>query len=232
MDGYDRYAVYVAPDADSPLGRFGNAWLGFEPRSGVDLPRPALVGLTESDIRRATVAPARYGFHATLKPPFALAEGADVAALDRAVAGLAAALAPVDIPALRLARIDRFLALVPARPVAALDALAAECVAALDRFRAPEGPDRVRRRRAGLTDRQAALLAEWGYPYVLDEFRFHLTLSGPSAAAERASVAAALDKVLGDILAAPLPVRDLALFGDPGGGKRFRLVKRYPLTAG
>lgn len=231
MDGYDRYAVYVAPDADSPLGRFGNAWLGFEPRSGADLPRPALTGLTESDIRRATAAPARYGFHATLKPPFALAEGTDVAALDAAVAALAAGLAAVDIPALRLAHIGRFLALVPDRPVAALDALAAECVTVLDRFRAPESPDRVRQRRDGLTDRQAALLAQWGYPYVLDEFRFHLTLSGPLAADGRASVAAALDKALGDILAAPLPVRDLALFGDPGGGP-FRLVKRYPLTAG
>ena len=32
--------------------------------------------------------------------------------------------------------------------------------------------------KSGLTDRQEALLTQWGYPYVMEEFRFHITLTG------------------------------------------------------
>jgi hypothetical protein len=87
--------------------------------------------------------------------------------------------APVTIPSLEVRRLGGFIAVVPTEPSAALADLAAATVAALDPFRAPPSEaELARRRKARLSDRQEALLMKWGYPYVMEEFRFHLTLTG------------------------------------------------------
>ena len=65
---YVRFAFYFAPEADSALGRFGNAWLGFDPSTGEDLPRPEVNGMGSDEIARITESPSRYGFHGTLIP--------------------------------------------------------------------------------------------------------------------------------------------------------------------
>ena len=44
--------------------------------------------------------------------------------------------------------------------------------------RPPGAAELERRRKAGLSAAQEKMLLRWGYPYVLDEFRFHLTLTG------------------------------------------------------
>ncbi len=236
MRGYVRYAVYFAPDADGPLGRFGNAWLGFEPGTGDDLPRPGIKGMEADDIARITAAPSRYGFHGTLMPPFALAGDRDIGGLAGAIEKLAARLKAFEVPAIEVRRIGNFVALAPGEPNALLDELAAACVRGLDDFRAPLGEASIRRhRQAGLTGRQEALLERWGYPYVMEEFRFHLTLSGPFDPGDdgrrerlRKTLQEAVQVFAGGPLG-PIAVRDIALFGDPGQGRRFRLLKRYPL---
>ncbi|HET6522220.1 MAG TPA: DUF1045 domain-containing protein, partial [Geminicoccaceae bacterium] len=172
-----RYAIYFAPAPDDPLGAFGNRWLGRDPWTGECLPQPRIPGLAPERLHAITASPRRYGFHGTLKPPFALAPGATPADLDMAARTFAAARRPVEVP-LALRSLSGFLALVPAEPVPALDALAADCVRAFDSFRAPsDAAELSRRRAAGLTARQDALLLAWGYPYVFEEFRFHLTLT-------------------------------------------------------
>jgi hypothetical protein len=126
-----------------------------------------------------TETPRRYGFHATIKPPFALADGTGADALADTLADLAHSLPPARADGLRLSRIGRFLALTPEGDSAKIDALAAAFVRDLDRFRAPAtDADLARRRAAGLTPAQESHLLRWGYPYVMDEFRFHMTLSG------------------------------------------------------
>ncbi|MEM9360703.1 MAG: DUF1045 domain-containing protein, partial [Pseudomonadota bacterium] len=57
--------------------------------------------------------------------------------------------------------------------------LAAACVQKFEPFRALLSPaDRDRRLKSPLTDKQIENLDAWGYPYVFDEFRFHMTLTG------------------------------------------------------
>ncbi len=227
MQGYARYAIFYAPEADGALGRFGNAWLGFDPASGDTLPRPKLKSMGIDEISRLTKSPSRYGFHATLKPPFVLTDDYRIEHLDVAVEELAINLETFAVPAFRVDVIDQFVALVPGEPNFLLDKLAATCVRELDNFRAPQDESSLRlRRQAGLTDRQEELLKRWGYPYVLDDFRFHLSLSG-SLDNDRC---ARLRKILQNAVPVDvLPVGNIALFGDPGDGRRFRLLKRYPL---
>lgn len=225
-----RYAIYFAPPAGGDLARFGDGWLGRDATTGGPVLQPALDGLDADRQRALTEAPRHYGFHGTLKPPFQLAEGCGVEDLSRAVTGFAAQQASFEIAALRMQEIGDFLALVPAGPAPALSRLADACVMEFDAYRAPaDAAELARRHAAGLTPRQAALLARWGYPYVLDEFRFHLTLTGPVAdPAERALVARLLQPLVAPLIDRPIPVRELCLFHQPDRAAPFRLIQRVP----
>jgi putative phosphonate metabolism protein len=223
-----RYAIYFAPVAGSDLARFGGRWLGRDIETGKAVPQPVLDGLDADRLRTLTEAPRHYGFHGTLKPPFQLAQGCDVDDLRRAMAGFATRQATFEIAALRLREIGDFLALVPADPVPPLSSLADACVTEFDAYRAPtDAAEVAKRHAAGLTPRQAELLARWGYPYVLDEFRFHLTLTGSIAdPEERAGVAGLLQPLVAPLAGQPIPVRELCLFHQPDRAMPFRLIQR------
>lgn len=230
IEGFARYAVFWAPPAESALARFGAAWFGWDAETGLDVRRPAVT--LPRPLPEMTRAPWRYGLHGTLKPPFRLAPGTTVAELDSALARLAAGTAPLAAPDLVASTDMGFLALVPAGPTPALDALAAGCVQGLDRFRAPAGAAELARRRApGLSPEQEANLLRWGYPYVMGAFRFHLTLSGRLRPGEPEAVLAAVTPLVAPVLGPGPEIADIALFGDPGANAGFRVLRRYSLTA-
>ncbi len=219
-----RFAVYFAPEDDTVLARIGWNWLGRRPGATDYLPLPP--------DRAELVADARhYGFHATLKAPFRLAGQADESALRAAMAVFAAHRPPFDL-SLTLQDLHGFLALRPAAPSAALDRLAADCVRGFDRFRAPLNDDERRKRLSvRLTERQQAQVDGWGYPYVFDDFRFHMTLTRRLAETERAAIAAELEPLFARALAEPVAVRSLCLFRQEGARAPFVLAARYPFAA-
>lgn len=226
FEGFRRYAVYVAPTG--ALGAFGTAWLGWDAAAGQSVAPPALPPLPRPWAEIVAV-PRKYGFHGTLKPPFRLAEGMGAHELHWAVQALALRLAPAEAAGLRLARLGGFVALVPEGDAGPVSALAARVVEALDAFRAPpDAAEIARRRPERLSPRQRALLDRWGYPYVMEEFRFHLTLSGDLPEAEAEALRAALAPQVAPLLTRPFVLDHLALFGEAPDG-RFRLIHRYPL---
>ncbi|WP_264211250.1 DUF1045 domain-containing protein [Leisingera thetidis] len=225
---FTRYAIYFVPPADAQWSRYAASWLGWDMEAGCGLTHPAETGL---DIAAITSVPRKYGLHATLKPPMRLAGGQSQATLEDACAALAAAQQPVALEGLHLARLGRFLALCPSGGVTGLNALAAACVTDLDRFRAPQTEAELERRRAaGLSPEQEKNLSRWGYPYVLEQFRFHITLTGKLPKSQLPAVENALDAHLIPLLPAPFEIRDLALAGEAPDG-RFHLIQRYPLSA-
>ena len=178
MAEWRRHAIYFAPPARQSARRLRRrlARLGSpppaSPATGLDLP-----GLPRP--RAELVAgPDRYGFHATLKPPFRLADGPRPGGARRRDRRARRPHAPFALePRPRRPRSASSRCARP-RPSPALAALAGACVTALDRFRAPPTPEEIARRRAtGLDPVDAANLARWGYPWVLDRFRFHMTLT-------------------------------------------------------
>jgi len=224
---FTRYAIYFAPPQGAEWSRFGASWLGWDMETGEALPHPEVNGL---DVAAITATPRKYGLHATMKPPMRLAKGCSLADLEAACATLAATQAPVTLDGLQLARLGRFLALRPLGDESALNALAAACVRDLDAFRAPAPEAELARRRAnGLSPEQDQNLVTWGYPYVLDQFRFHITLSGKLPKPELPSVEAALQAHLIPLLPTPFVIKDLALMGEDTEG-RFHLIHRYALT--
>lgn len=174
-----RYAVYFAPDRHSPWRTFGAHWLGRDEYDNSALPHPELAEMSPGELAVITQEPRRYGFHATLKAPFHLTPGVDEAALVKRLATLALSLKPLALGPMRPAFLGHFMALVPAAPPATLFALAAACTEKLDDLRAPlQAAELVRRHTAPLDAREAELLARYGYPYVLDRFKLHMTLTG------------------------------------------------------
>ncbi len=229
---FERYAIYFAPPPDHPLAEFGKTWLGWDPVQGRARETAPVGDFTEEQWRRFTASPRRYGFHGTLKPPMRLVEGESRETLTTAIASLAGRIAPFSLGALMLARLGRFLALIPAQPPQELPHLARECVTALDRFRAPAPEaELARRRKAGLSARQEDYLLRWGYPYVMEEFRFHLTVSSGLESADIELLQPVLERLAAPAIAEPVDVRDICLFGDPGGKANFELLERFPLSA-
>jgi len=226
-----RYAIYFAPCRSHPLWNAGCRLLGRDPETGEDLPQPVLAGLAPERLSAITAEPRRYGWHATLKPPFALAPGTDRPALEKALDAFAASRQAFAMPPLMVASLSGFLALLPACPSPALDALAADCVRRFDRFRSPPAPEELARRRSRPLDPvEERNLALWGYPYVMDRFRFHMTLTARLEADERHTVGALLARHLADALAVPLVADAIALFGEPAPGAPFALLRRFPLA--
>ena len=109
--------------------------------------------------------------------------------------------------------------------------LAARVVQGLEAFRAPLTPEDIARRRPEtLTPRQRELLTAYGYPYVMEEFQFHLTLSDRLIGPQVPAFEAAAQIHFAGLLPQPFEFEDLCLFGeDPSG--QFHLLHRYPLSA-
>ena len=223
LDNFQRFAVYYAPASDSEFWQAGAAWLGWNPETGESVAHPDL-GL---DLARLTQTPRKYGLHGTLTPPMRLScepatfvDGLDV---------LAQSLVPVDLGDLQLTAIDGFLAVTPEFQPQTLTDTAAHIIRALAPFRAPLSEhDLARRRASGLTARQDALLQLWGYPYVMEEFRFHITLTGRIDATElqqtRHAALAWFDRALEE----RHRLDSLCLFGEAEDG-RFHLLRRFAL---
>ncbi len=220
---YSRYSIFYVPP-EGALADFGASWLGWDIMSGREVLQPDL-----ADLRDTTMTPRKYGFHGTLKPPFRLRQNRTVAELEQATSKLAASLAPAICDSLELMTLGRFLALTPLGGRASVQRVAQACVRELDAFRIPaDAPELARRRKAGLTARQEALLVQWGYPYVMEEFRFHLTLSGGLSPDQIPHWIENAQRCLPD-LPAPFVLEQIALCGERDDG-RFEMLHRYTLA--
>ena len=227
-----RFAVYYAPQENSPLHDFARSWLGRDAQTGREIPLNDGAYLPASVLREVTASPRHYGFHATLKPPFVLAPGRTVPELVREAASFAKETVPLDLPSLVLKWIGGFLAIVPGEEPQGLQELAAQCVRRFDGFRAPPGPEETKKRlAAGLSQRQQELLAQWGYPYVMEEYRLHLTLSNRLRDEElKDKLWREADLRLGNILDNGLALDSICLFRQPDLDRPFSLAERFALT--
>jgi len=231
MTGFPRYAIYYADSADSALSRFGAEMLGYDAHSARELPFPEQALVTAPDWRDVSADPGKYGFHGTLKAPMALAAGRTEADLAAVCAGFAAKARPIPVIRPTVDAISGFIAVVPAAPVSELQQLAADCVRDFDDFRAPlTAEDRARRKPEKLTERQRNYLDRWGYPYVMEEFRFHMTLTGRLDAERREPILAMLRRRFAALGLTTLAIDRIALFRQDDATARFRVIGEWALT--
>jgi putative phosphonate metabolism protein len=232
MSAAPRYAIYYAPEFGSALDRFGAHLLGYDAHRGEELPFPDGITSAVPDWRELTQDPRKYGFHGTLKAPMLLAAGKTEAELAAACASFAETNRPIPMIAPVVNAIGDFIAIVPSQRSAELEALAADCVREFDSFRAPlTAEDRARRNPSKLTQRQCDYLDRWGYPYVMEEFRFHMTLTGRVPSERRAGLVAMLRERFATLEMAALAIDGIALFRQGGAAARFEIIGRWPLRA-
>ena len=231
MTGFPRYAIYFAADADSALSRFGAELLGYDAHTGNEMPFPEEPLRTAPDWRDITADPRKYGFHATLKAPMALPPGKTEAELVAACATFAGRARTIPLIRPVVDSISGFIAVIPAEPVGDLQQLAADCVRNFDSFRAPlSAEDRTRRKPEKLSERQRDYLDRWGYPYVMEEFRFHMSLTGRLDAERRGAILEMLRARFAGLKLDALAIDRIALFRQDDAKARFCIIGEWTLA--
>lgn len=212
-----RYAIYFAPPESDPLNRAATAWLGRCAFTGLVGVQPSTAQIAVGELAQKTSSARRYGFHATIVAPFTLADNETEESLVAALDAYAATAEPVIIPRLVLKSMEGgFFALMPQVQRDDLSAFASDAVRHFDRFRAPLSESEMARRRGDhLSASQRSNLVRWGYPYVFDDFRFHMTLTDRLDEADATRFQAAIKAHFDDALGVPLTVGSLALFVQP-----------------
>jgi 2'-5' RNA ligase len=226
-----RTAIYFAPDATSQLWLKAAQWLGRDALTGARF-SDDVGGISRAEIDEKAASARRYAFHATIKSPMQLAPGRSEAELASALAAFAARTAPVAIGRLKLARLDGFLALIPAAQPPALTDFAASVVESFEPFRAEVSPEDKARRNTGgrLTERQLELLDRYGYPYVMEQFQFHMTLTDRLTDADGDRFEAALRQHFGTLAEADAVLDRLSLYHEPTPGAPFTRGADFILT--
>jgi putative phosphonate metabolism protein len=230
MAPFPRYAIYHAAARGGALDRFGAHLLGYDAWSGEDLAFPDSISQAVPDWRDLTHDPRKYGFHATLKPPMALADRKTEAEVLAACKSFAETPRPIPVIIPVVDSISGFIAVVPSKPSAELEQFAADCISAFEPFRAPlTAEERARRHPSKLTSRQREYLDRFGYPYVMEEFRFHMTLTGRLGSERGASVLTVLRQCFAAIKLERLAVDGIALFRQNDAASRFKIIGHWPL---
>lgn len=220
-----RYALYFAPP--QPWRAAGDAWLGRSPETGA-----AIAPAAGADPRQLdwTSDPRHYGLHATLKPPFRLKAGTCAHDLDAAVRALAARSQAFDAP-MQCRELRGFLAWCLAddtQTLARMQALAADAVRSLDGWReSPSEAELERRRKTPLDPEHEAMLRRWGYPYVFDQFVFHITLSNKLQGRDLEDAERQVAAMSAPLLREPMPVKSVSLYVQPEAQAPFLVARHY-----
>ena len=225
-----RYGIYFSPREGSRLHELGNRWLGRDAATGEPLDPGLPDAMPRDEWLRATQSPRRYGFHATLKPPFRLAEGAKYEYLQAALRDFAASHEQFDAPPLAVGTLGHFLALTLSKPSERFSHLADDAVRDFERFRAPaSGSELAQRLRDSLSAREREHVMQWGYPYVFDTWKFHMSLTGSLPQHTLPPLADYLCGRFAPVCGEPLLVDSVCIFLEPSPGAPFRLLERAQL---
>ena len=231
--GPERYAVYYVPPKDSALAEFGRTWLGIDIETGERVKHAKFKGITAKRLESLTASPRYYGFHGTLKAPFHLASHATLDGMLNAARLTAQRIKAVTIPPLEIAIIGKFLALTPKKSSPALEVMASGFVRSLDAYRQRKtAKELAQYRQSKLTVHQEQMLEHWGYPYVLEEFRFHLTVTDRiDDQAEREETRDKLEEVCADFLGKRTTIASVAICTQPAIDTYMRVVEHIPLRS-
>jgi len=235
-DEFAKYAVYWVPKSPDALAQFGVAWTGWCAERGEHRARGEFFDIAV-DIPAITRQVWRHGSHAVVKAPFRLRAGRSRFSVEHALERVIDRTVAFRLPHLRLAVIGGSVALVPDQSCSALDDLVAgvgEAMAPLDAathdlaapangFAEAQAPAPV-----GITGEDIDSLVQLP---AADAHRFHMPLTDQLGLEIAFEVMAELQPLLEPMLGAARRLHDVALMGDPGGGRPLRVLQRYDLSA-
>ncbi len=225
-----RYAIYFSPADDSALGIFGASVLRRHALESTPYINPDLpYNFDNTPYWLSCIKkPAHYGFHATLKAPFELAPGQTAASLLNDVSQFCATRKSMTLEGLEPRRTRRFDALAFAQQPDAVHRFANAVVEHFEPYRAPLGEaDLARRHKDNLTPEHIENLERYGYPYVMNQFNFHMTLSGTQPDDESGWLQWL--RTIYPMMVEEAPVLDrLSVFHQPDRNTPFTRIAEYP----
>lgn len=222
---YERYAIHWVPQHGTALARFGSGWTGWCADSGGVDSDPDIRQLAQRQ-RRVLGPLALHGIHANLAAPFVLARGASLWRVHHKLEDLAYRTPPIDLPAMEVTVHDGHVALALTGPSPEVHSLRSRIAGVIRAF-ADKTPctGGTQTRRTSPTGRQSRASASHD-----PTAAFEVALTDRLDPAEAQQIVADIAPILQPILRQPQVLSDLALLGDPGEGRPWRLLERYALA--
>ncbi|MDR1656170.1 MAG: DUF1045 domain-containing protein [Deltaproteobacteria bacterium] len=212
-----RYAVYYVPKKDSLLYSLGRDTLGY----------CIYEGLKYSSPNPVQVKAAKYGFHGTIVAPFRTNLSAQVLAGTLSWAALR--LSPVNLTGLKaMALPNGFPALALVDPNPELSKIESSLVRLLTPLRLPLNLIEIQSR-GQLPPKQLEYALQWGYPWVFEYFRFHLTLGDVEDQPMLSERVCRLSKVFTPELLAGEVLDQLSLCVQPSPHDSFKVLATFGL---
>ena len=237
MTNYKRVAIYFLPKKNSSLENFGKNLLGrdINKKKKISLTRRQKYfinrGFTYFDeLKDYCEQPAKYGFHATLKAPFRLKRNVKTKNFYDVISHIAAQHSRFKIKGLKIVYSKKFTFITSRKPNKLLINLESDLVKHLDTFRAELNKTEIKKRIPdSLTFKQNKYLKEWGYPFVLDQFKFHMTLMNQNNNKLSNKQKLELEKLIYKISNNLLEFNEISLLGENKNGY-FEEIKRFKLN--
>ena len=226
-ESFKRYAIYYAPIENCGLDVFGKCLLGWDPYKGEEITNsypPKLPNLQK--FSRFVLTPKQYGFHGTIKAPFRLKDGYTYNDLENKVCEISKQIHSFYIDKLIIKKLGNFIALIPTNNLKVND-VSNKFVEGLDYLRDELSENEIKKRNPiKLTSRQKKMLFKWGYPYVFNEFKFHLTLTSKLNIEEIDDVFKSLQNILTQFNLIKINFNSVCIFGQKSDEK-FYFIKRF-----
>jgi len=224
---YERYAIYYAPLENSELDIFGKCWLGWDPYKGSQTNKSDFSKLPDFEkFSKFVVAPKQYGFHGTIKAPFRLKDGFTYNDLENQVGEISKQIHSFYLDQLIIKKLGNFIGLIPTNNLK-VNAVSNKFVKELDYLRDELSESEIKKRKPHkLTSNQKQLLFKWGYPYVFNEFKFHLTLTSKLNNVEIDDVFKSLQNILKQVNLNKISFNNICIFGQKSDEK-FYFIKKF-----
>ena len=237
MTNYKRVAIYFLPKKNSSLENFGKNLLGrdINKKKKISLTRRQKYfinrGFTYFDeLKDYCEEPAKYGFHATLKAPFRLKRNVKTKNFYDVISHIAAQHSRFKIKGLKIVYSKKFTLITSRKPNKLLINLENDLVKHLDTFRAELNKTDIKKRIPdSLTIKQNKYLKEWGYPFVFDQFKFHMTLMNQNNNKLSNKQKLELEKLIYKISNNVIEFNEISLLGENKNG-HFEEIKRFKLN--
>jgi hypothetical protein len=224
---YKRYAIYYVPSENSELDLFGKCWLGWDPYKGVETTKSDLSKLPSfKKFSSLVLTPKQYGFHGTIKAPFKLKNEYTYNDLENKVREISKQIHSFYFDQLIIKKLGNFIGLIPTNNLK-VNAVSNKFVEELDYLRDELSESEIKKRKPHkLTSNQKQMLFKWGYPYVFDEFKFHLTLTSKLNVVEIDDVLRSLQNILKQVNLNKISFNNICIFGQKSDEK-FYFVQRF-----
>ena len=237
MTNYKRVAIYFLPKKNSSLENFGKNLLGrdINKKKKISLTRRQKYFISRGftffdELKDYCEQPAKYGFHATLKAPFRLKRNVKTKNFYDVISHIAAQHSRFKIQGLKIVYSKKFTFITSRKPNKLLINLENDLVKHLDTFRAELNKKEIKKRIPdSLTFKQNKYLKEWGYPFVFDQFKFHMTLMNQNNNKLSNKQKLELEKLIYKISNNVIEFNEISLLGENKNG-HFEEIKRFKLN--